>query len=74
MDKPTKFFGDNLTTTKNSSFADTDLKKKHVAISHHVMGEAVAAGVVAPFKMDTKHNHLDALTETPILPIHPAHQ
>ena len=48
VNAPTKMFGNNMAIIQNASFPDADLKKKHVAISHHAVKEAVATGHVPP--------------------------
>jgi len=47
---PTKVFGDNLSVIQNAQNPATDLSKKHVAISYHVLvREAIVTGVVEPY-------------------------
>ena len=60
---PTKCFGDNLSIILNSQNHAADLSKKHVAISFHVVREAVAAGVVKPFWLKGEYNTSDILTK-----------
>ena len=45
---PTKIFNDNLNVVLNAQNPAADLSKKHVAISFHVVREAVAAGIISP--------------------------
>lgn len=63
VDSPTKLFGDNLGVIQNAGEPDADLKKKHVAISFHLVREAVAAGIVTPYWIDTNSNFADILTK-----------
>ena len=46
---PTRLFGDNLSVILNSQNPAADISKKHVAISFHVVREAVAAGIIDPY-------------------------
>jgi len=63
VSSPTKVFGDNMAVILNTTIADSLLTKKHIAISYHMVREAVAAGVVQPIKIDTKENYADMLTK-----------
>ena len=45
----TKIFGDNLSIIQSAANPGHDLNKKHVAISFHVVHEAVAAGIIEPY-------------------------
>ena len=56
-------FGDNLSVIQNSSLPTADLKKKHVALSYHIVQEAVASGVVAPMWLKSEENRADILTK-----------
>ena len=60
---PTRIFGDNLSVILNSQNPAADLSKKHVAISFHVVREAVAAGIIAPFCLKGKWNTSDLMTK-----------
>jgi hypothetical protein len=60
---PTRLFGDNFSVIQNANDPDVILKKKHVAISFHVIHEAIAAGVVAPYWLKGKHNVSDIMTK-----------
>lgn len=46
---PTDVFGDNLSVILNAQKPAADLSKKHVAISFHVVREAFAGGIIAPY-------------------------
>ena len=47
---PTRIFGDNLSVIlKNAQNSAVDLSKKHVAISFHVVCEAIAAGITTEY-------------------------
>ena len=45
----TVLFGDMLGTILSASNPDADLTKKHAVISYHVVREAIAAEIVAPY-------------------------
>ena len=60
---PTKVFGDNLSVIQNSQNPAADLSKKHVAISFHVVREAIAAGVIEPYWLQGEYNQSDILTK-----------
>ncbi len=60
---PTKVFNDNYSVVQNSQNPAADLSKKHVAISFHVVREAVAAGIVEPYWISGGFNMSDILTK-----------
>jgi hypothetical protein len=64
VDQPTKLFGDNLAVIQNASFPDADLKKKHVAISFHLVRESVAHKITAPYHVRSENNYSDILTKS----------
>ena len=45
----TKICNDNLSVVINAQNFAPDLSKKHVAISFHVVREAIAAGIIPPY-------------------------
>ena len=60
---PTKIFGDNLSVILSASNPRHDLSKKHVAISFHVVREAIAAGIIEPYWLKGEHNMSDIMTK-----------
>ena len=46
---PTRIFGDNLSVILNAQNPAMDLSKKYVAISFHIVREAIAAGIIEPY-------------------------
>ena len=60
---PTRIFGDNLSVILNAQNPAADLSKKHVAISFHVVKEAVAAGIIEPYWLKGKYNTPDIMTK-----------
>ena len=46
---PTKISNDNFSVVQNAQNPADDLSKKHVAISHHIVREAVATGIIEPY-------------------------
>ena len=63
VDEPCNLFGDNLNVILNASNPEADIKKKHVAISFHLVREAIAAGIIAPFWLKGEHNLVDIMTK-----------
>jgi hypothetical protein len=63
VDRPTLFLGDNKSVMTNIGQADSQLQKKHVAISYHLVREAVASGIIQPFHLAGKYNPSDILTK-----------
>ena len=57
-------FCDNEAVYKNSSFAESTLKKKHNSICFHRVRENVAAGVITVIKVDSGSNLSDILTKS----------
>jgi hypothetical protein len=60
---PSSIAGDNAGVISNVSMPDATLKKKHVALSYHIVRENVAAGVIHPYKVSSKNNIADLLTK-----------
>ena len=60
---PSVLLGDNLGVMQNATTPSADLKKKHVALSYHTVGEAVASGVVLPMWLPSELNPSDILTK-----------
>ena len=63
VDGPTLLFGDNQSTIISASKPEAELKKKHIAISYHMVREAVAAGIVLPIHLNSEDNFADILTK-----------
>lgn len=61
--KPTTILGDNRSVIINSTVPSSLLKKKHVAISYHMVREAAAAKIVRPVKTRSEWNYADLLTK-----------
>ena len=56
-------FGDNLSVIQNVTNPESELKKKHVALSFHFVPEAIAAGIISPIWLKGKHNRSDVMTK-----------
>ena len=56
-------FGDNLGVIQNAANPESDLKKKHVAISYHAVREAIASNTVVPYWLKGKVNMSDIMTK-----------
>ena len=61
--RPSNLFGDNLGVIQNASNPDSDIKKKHVAISYHAVRESIAANILVPHWIKGKYNVSDTLTK-----------
>jgi len=59
----TQVFGDNFSVITNAVDPEADLKKKHVALSFHVVREAVAAGIIEPYWLKGAYNLSDIMTK-----------
>ena len=60
---PTRICGDNLGMIMSSTNPDSELKKKHVAISFHKLRECTAARIFNLIKVCTTVNRSDILTK-----------
>ena len=60
---PTRIFGNNLIVILNSQNPAYDISKKHVAISFHVVREAVTAGIIEPYWPRGDVNTYDIMIE-----------
>ena len=56
-------FGDNESVVKNSTIPHSRLMKRHMALSHHRVREAIASNVLSFFHMPGKENPSDVLSE-----------
>ena len=61
--KPSALFGNNLGVIQNTSNPDSDIKKKHVAISYHTVREAIAANVLIPYWIKGHYNLSEIMTK-----------
>ena len=64
LDGPTNLFCDNEAVYKNSSLAESQLKRKHQSICYHTVRECVAAGIMVVHWVDSKYNLADILTKS----------
>ena len=60
---PTNLYGDNFGSIQSASTPDSDLKKKHVAISYHFVRETIAAKIVNTIWVPTHANFADLCTK-----------
>ena len=60
---PTKAFNGNFSVVQNCQNPTVALSKIHVAISYHVVREAVAAGIIEPYWIKGGYNMTDILTK-----------
>ena len=56
---PTNLYGDNFGSIQSASIPDSELKKKHVAISYHFVREFIAAKIVNTIWVLTHPNFAD---------------
>jgi hypothetical protein len=56
-------FGDNMSVPLNIQQPDSQLCKKHLAISYHVSHESCAAHIIEPFYIPLNQNYTDLLTK-----------
>ena len=49
LDGPTQIFGDNFSVITIAKDPNAELKKKHVALSFHIVHKTINAGVIEPF-------------------------
>ena len=68
--RPTPILGDNRSVIMNASIPSSLLKKKHVAISYHMIREATAAGICHPLKTNRKWNFSDLCTKAQVRKAH----
>ena len=59
----TRFFNGNFSVVQNCQILAADLSKKHVAISYHVVREAVTAVNIEPYWISGGYNMSDILTK-----------
>ena len=60
---PIRVFRDDLNVILNSQNLAADLSKKIIAISFHVVREAVAAIILEPYWLRDKYNPSDNMTK-----------
>ena len=60
---PKKIFNDSFSAVKNCQNSAADLSKKHVVISFHLVREAIAADIVAPYWFKGEYNISDIMTK-----------
>ena len=63
VSKPTSLFGDNYGSIQSASIPDSELKKKHIAISYHFVREAIAAKIINANWVPTQANLADCCTK-----------
>ena len=63
LENETKVFGDNNSVIIYISVPESTLKKKHHSVNFNYVREAVAAGLILIFKVDTGSNLADLFTK-----------
>ena len=61
--KPTQIYGDNWSVIQSANIPDSEMKKKHIAISYHYVREAITAGIVNPIWINSHENFSDIMTK-----------
>ena len=64
LEGPANVFCDNEAVYRNSSFVESQLKRKHNSICNHLVREAVAAGKMVVFKVNGKEKLANLLTKS----------
>ena len=64
VETPSYLMGDNLGVIQNATIKESLLKKKHVAVSYHMVREATATRIALPVKIKSKDNYSDHLTKS----------
>ena len=60
---PTNRYGDSFRSIQSAYIPDSELKKKHVAISYHFVRESIAAKIVNTIWVPTHANFADVCTK-----------
>jgi hypothetical protein len=63
VESPSDLYGDNWASIQSATIPHADLKKKHVAISFHVVREAIAAKIVNIIWVKSENNFADVCTK-----------
>ena len=61
--KPTRMFGDNKGVLDSVNIPQSEMKKKHIAISYHLVREAIAAKIIDSSWINSYENYADLLTK-----------
>ena len=56
-------FGENFSVILNTQNPAADPSKKHVAITFHIVSEAVSAGIIEPYQLKGVINTSDVMTK-----------
>ena len=60
---PTKVFGNNWGVIQSASIPESELKKKHIAISYHYVREAISARIIDAYWLQSHENFADICTK-----------
>ena len=61
--KPTRMFGDNRSVLDSVNIPQSEMKKKHIAISYHLVREAIAAKLIDCTWIMSHENYADLLSK-----------
>jgi hypothetical protein len=71
--RASRVFGNIMSVLLNIQQPDSQLQKKHLAISYHVTRESCAANIVQPFYIPSAQNYADPLMKQLPAPLHQYH-
>ena len=63
MNTPTRMYGDNRGVIDSVSIPQSELKKRHIAISYHYVREVIAAKIIDVTWVKSHENYADLLTK-----------
>ena len=63
VNTPTRMYGDNRGVIDSVSIPQSELKKRHIAISYHFVREAIAAKIIDVTWVKSHENYADLLTK-----------
>ena len=63
VDGPAIMLGDNNAVVLNTTLPSSQLKKKHLSCSYHMIREAIAADILHFFHIPSTRNYADVLTK-----------
>jgi hypothetical protein len=73
VSRASRLFGDNMSVLLNITEPDSQLKKKHLCITYHILREGIASHVLEAFYIPSAQNYSDFLTKGLVAPVHDYH-
>lgn len=71
--RASRIFGDNMSVLISMTQPDSQLKKKHLCITYHILRENVACNVAQPFYIPSCQNYANFLTKGLVAIVHDYH-